>query len=180
MMIQELYQNAMKFAGEKHFDQKVPGTNSNYLLHISNVAMEILLAYKYDDDFDINFAIQVAILHDTIEDTDTNFDELSSLFGERIATAVQALSKNDKLTSKKEKMMDSINRINELEKEVGMVKIADRITNLQQPPQHWKNEKVINYHSEAKLISDSLKDKNTYLNNRLKEKIKEYENYIQK
>ena len=45
-MNQELYQKAMKFAGEKHKDQKVPGTNSNYLLHISNVAMEILVAYS--------------------------------------------------------------------------------------------------------------------------------------
>ena len=51
-MIQELYQRAMKFAGEKHSEQKVTGTNSNYLLHISNVAMEVIVAYYEDDDFD--------------------------------------------------------------------------------------------------------------------------------
>ncbi|WBX77874.1 hypothetical protein PG911_06365 [Tenacibaculum ovolyticum] len=62
-MTQELYQKAMKYAGEKHSEQKVPGTNSNYLLHISNVAMEVLMAYHYDNSFDINFAIQTAILH---------------------------------------------------------------------------------------------------------------------
>ena len=40
-MIQSIYQKAMKFAGEKHASQKVPGSNANYLLHLSNVAMEI-------------------------------------------------------------------------------------------------------------------------------------------
>ena len=179
-MTQELYQKAMIFAGEKHHNQKVPGTNSNYLLHISNVAMEILMAYNYDNKFNINFAIQTAILHDTIEDTDTDFDEIKFEFGEKIAKAVQALSKDESLISNKEKMIDSLIRINELDKEVGMVKIADRITNLQKPPKHWKDEKIINYVSEAKVISDSLKNKHNYLNNRLVEKIKEYENNIKR
>ena len=49
--IQELYQKAMKFAGEMHHEQKVPGTNANYLLHISNVAMEVLMAYAHKPDF---------------------------------------------------------------------------------------------------------------------------------
>lgn len=177
-MTQELYQKAMKFAGEKHQNQKVPGTNSNYLLHISNVAMEILLAYHQNPNFDLDFTLQTAILHDTIEDTDTTFKEIKLLFGNNIAKAVQALSKNAKLITKKEKIMDSLFRINELNKEVGMVKIADRITNLQTPPKHWNKEKIINYIVEAKLIATSLKNTHDYLNKRLDLKIKEYENNI--
>ena len=177
-MTQELYQKAMKFAGEKHANQKVPGTNANYLLHISNVAMEIILAHSHNNNFDVNFALQVAILHDTIEDTQTNFKELSLEFGEPIAKAVQALSKDAQIISKKEKMLDSLIKINTLQKEVGMVKIADRITNLQKPPNHWNEKKIKNYLIEAKLISSKLENMNSYLNNRLEEKIKEYENYI--
>jgi (p)ppGpp synthase/HD superfamily hydrolase len=79
IMIQELYQNAMKFAGDKHKDQVVPGTASNYLLHISNVAMEVLMAYSFEKNFDCEFAIQVAILHDTIEDTDADFEEIKQV-----------------------------------------------------------------------------------------------------
>jgi (p)ppGpp synthase/HD superfamily hydrolase len=177
-MTQELYQKAMIFAGEKHKNQKVPGSNSNYLLHISNVAMEVLIAYNYDNGFDINFAIQTAILHDTIEDTSADFNEIKNEFGERIAKAVQALTKNEALQTKKERMIDSLNRINQLEKEVGLVKIADRITNLQTPPIHWNTNKISNYLDEARIIAESLADKNEYLISRLRFKIEDYEKNI--
>jgi (p)ppGpp synthase/HD superfamily hydrolase len=176
--MQELYQRAMKFAGEKHSEQKVPGTNANYLLHISNVAMEVLIAYSSDKCFDIEFAIQVAILHDTIEDTSADYGEVKREFGEEIARAVQALTKDESLPSKEERMRDSITRINELSKEVGLVKLADRITNLQTPPAHWDKGKVMKYCEEAKLISEALEGKNGYLNNRLDRKIEEYETKV--
>lgn len=179
-MTQELYQKAMKFAGEKHSTQKVTGTNSNYLLHISNVAMEVLMAYNEKKDFDINFAIQTAILHDTIEDTTANYEEVKKEFGEQVAKAVLALTKDELLASKKERMADSLNRICQLEKEVGLVKLADRITNLQTPPKHWDTNKVFNYLEEAKLIADTLSNKNDYLISRLRKKIEEYEKKIKK
>jgi (p)ppGpp synthase/HD superfamily hydrolase len=177
-MTQELYQEAMKFAGEKHSEQKVPGTNSNYLLHISNVAMEVLMAYN--NNFDIDFAIQIAILHDTIEDTSADFEEIKDKFGEPIAKAVKALTKDEKLQSKQKRMTDSLNRINKLQKEVGLVKIADRITNLQTPPSHWSNDKIVKYCEEAKLISSTLNNKNAFLNKRLDSKITEYEKKIKR
>lgn len=176
-MTQELYQQAIKFAGEKHNNQKVPGSSANYLLHISNVAMEIMMAYSANKNFDINFALQLAILHDTIEDTNTTYEELKNNFGERIAKGVEALSKNEDLQTKKVRMMDSLERINLLEKEVGMVKIADRITNLQKPPGHWTLDKINHYIKEAKLIRESLSNKNEYLELRLEGKIKEYSEY---
>ena len=178
-MTQEIYQEAIKFAGEKHKGHKVPGLNANYLLHLSNVAMEILLAYKEDEDFDLNYAIQLALLHDILEDTQTEFRELENHFGQRVALGIQALTKNENLNSKKEKMMDSLNRINQLEKEVGMVKLADRITNLQQPPNFWGKDKISEYLIEAKIISQTLKNKNKYLNDRLEAKIIEYQKYTE-
>lgn len=178
-MTQEIYQNAIKFAGEKHKNQKVPGTEANYLLHISNVAMEIILAHKINNDFDINYAVQLALLHDTLEDTETEFEELVREFGKEVAFGVQALTKNENLGSKKEKMTDSLNRINQLEKEVGIVKLADRITNLQKPPEHWKKDKIQNYLNEAKLINEILNNKNEYLNDRLRTKIDEYKKYTE-
>lgn len=177
-MIQDEYQKAIKFAGVKHQNQKVPGTEANYLLHISNVAMEILLAYIENNNFDVSYALQLALLHDTLEDTETEFSELEKEFGSKVALGVQALTKNENLVSKKEKMTDSLNRINELEKEVGMVKLADRITNLQEPPKHWDKEKIQNYLSEAKMINEILNFKNGYLNNRLQTKIDDYKNYL--
>jgi (p)ppGpp synthase/HD superfamily hydrolase len=178
-MTQELYQKAIKFAAGKHKNQKVPGTNANYLLHISNVAMEILLAYTMDANFDLNYALQLALLHDTLEDTDTNIAELRENFGERVALGVQALTKNERLGSKIDQMTDSLHRINELEKEVGMVKLADRITNLQEPPKHWKKDKINHYLKEAALIDELLVDTHAYLNARLRSKMATYQKYAE-
>lgn len=178
-MTQELYQKAMKFAGEKHHQQKVPGTDANYLLHISNVTMEVLIAHSNEGSFDIDFAIQVAILHDTLEDTNTDFEEIEGEFGKSIAEAVQALTKDQNLLSKQERMTDSLIRINKLRKEVGIIKLADRITNLQRPPKNWGKDKIIKYFDESKIISSALKGKNDYLNQRLESKIIGYGRMIE-
>lgn len=176
-MTQELYQKAIKFAGVKHSDQNVPGTESNYLLHLSNVAMEIILAHNFSNDFDLDYAVQVALLHDTLEDTKTEFDEIKEIFGKKIADGVLALTKDPNISSKKEMMLDSLNRISTLQDEVAIVKLADRITNLQEPPKHWDREKVKDYLEESKLMSEALSDKNTHLNNRLASKIEDYKKY---
>ncbi len=99
MQIQEKYQKAIKFAGEKHKNQKVPGTESYYLLHLSNVAMEILIASN-NENFDTEFALQLALLHDTIEDTETTFEEIKEQFGEKVAYSVLALTKNKNISKK--------------------------------------------------------------------------------
>ncbi|KAA3640033.1 MAG: bifunctional (p)ppGpp synthetase/guanosine-3',5'-bis(diphosphate) 3'-pyrophosphohydrolase, partial [Bacteroidetes bacterium] len=120
-MTQELYQKAMKFAGEKHHDQLFPGSQANYLLHLASVSMEILLAYQHEPDFDLDYAVQMAILHDVIEDTKTTFEELKNHFGEKIADGVQALTKDEQFSTKADQMTDSLRRINLQPKEVGMV-----------------------------------------------------------
>lgn len=175
---QEIYQKAIKFAAEKHGNQTIPGSNANYLLHLSNVAMEVLMAFHQKPDFDLGFAIQIALLHDTIEDTEATFDEIKSAFDQKTAQAVVALTKNKELEPKEIRMIDCLKRINKQPKEAAIVKLADRITNLQTPPKHWNNEKILKYYQEAKLISKSLKGKNEYLNMRLDAKIVLYKKNI--
>jgi len=177
-MTQDIYQQAILFAGEKHSQQQVPGTQANYLLHVSNVAMEVMMAYTHKADFDLNLALQAAILHDTLEDTYTTYDEISNLFGDSVAQAVLALTKNKKLPSKKEQMADSLKRLEASAPEAGMVKLADRITNLQTPPSYWTKEKKESYWNEAKQIWTTLKHTNPYLGNRLHEKIEAYPMYF--
>ena len=177
MKTQTLYLKAIKFAGEKHSKQKVPGTSSNYLLHLSNVAMEILIASYNTKNFDLDFAVQVALLHDTMEDTETTLNELELIFGTQIAEAVLALTKNEDLP-KDVQIQDSIIRIKKLQSEVWAVKLADRISNLQAPPPYWDSEKKQNYFSQSKLILKELRDGNEYLEKRLEAKIIEYKNYL--
>lgn len=177
-MIQELYQKAAKFAAEKHAHQKVPGSDANYMLHLSNVVMEILVGHTNNPNFDLSIAVPMALLHDTLEDTDTEIDELVALFGKEVANGVSALTKNDNLSTKEDKMLDSLKRLQGSSKEARLVKIADRITNLQQPPQHWSKEKIEKYHNQAQIIHDMLSGENDYLDNRLKSKIVEYSQYF--
>ena len=175
MSIQDIYQNTIKFAAQKHTDnnQKIPGTNLPYVVHLSNVAMEILMTVEKSENFNGEFAVQVALLHDVLEDTDVTFEELENKFGKSVAEGVLALTKNDDL-QKNERMMDSLQRIKRQPKEVWAVKLADRITNLQVPPHFWTEKKIINYKQEAITILEELRGGNEYLENRLQTKIDEY------
>jgi guanosine-3',5'-bis(diphosphate) 3'-pyrophosphohydrolase len=179
MEIQSVYQKALKFGAQKHAEtgQTIPGTNIPYMVHLSNVAMEILITARHTEDFDLAFAVQVALLHDLLEDTQTAFEELASGFGIETAEAVSALTKSNSLKGD-EKMTDSLHRIKIMRKEVWAVKLADRITNLQKPPDHWDRQKKNNYKRESEIILEYLAGGNPYLENRLKNKILEYQDYI--
>jgi guanosine-3',5'-bis(diphosphate) 3'-pyrophosphohydrolase len=166
--VQSLYQETIKFAARKHQEagQEVPGTGLPYVVHLSNVAMEILMAAPRTEGFDLAFAIRVALLHDTIEDTGTTFQELGEKFGEEVADAVAALSKDVRLP-KDQQIIDSISRIRKLPGEVWAVKLADRITNLQPAPPDWSTEKKARYLDESRVILRELGEGNPYLAGRL-------------
>jgi (p)ppGpp synthase/HD superfamily hydrolase len=171
---QELYIKACRFAAIAHNGQIFPGSDLPYLLHLNFVSMEIIAALSVENGHDGDLAIQCALLHDTIEDTDTTYEQIRSSFGVRVADGVQALSKNPDL-EKSHRLTDSLTRIKQQPIEVWMVKLADRITNLQPPPAHWTNEKILRYQAEALEIHDRLQMASPYLGSRLAEKI---ENYI--
>jgi guanosine-3',5'-bis(diphosphate) 3'-pyrophosphohydrolase len=116
-------------------------------------------------------------LHDNIEDTNTTHKELEEVFGREVADGVLALTKNDKLP-KFEQLIDSLKLIQQQPKEVWAVKLADRITNLQQPPQSWPQKKIRDYKDDAELILQQLKGGNSYLEKRLANMIVEYSQYI--
>jgi guanosine-3',5'-bis(diphosphate) 3'-pyrophosphohydrolase len=75
-------------------------------------------------------------------------------------------------------MKDCLIRIKKQPKEVWAVKLADRITNLQSPPQDWSSEKRAEYLQEARLIYDELKEGNEYLAKRLEKLMDEYRRYL--
>ena len=173
---QEIYIKALLFAANAHNSQKVPGTELPYLAHMTMVCMEVMSALSVENDLDGNLAIQCALLHDVLEDTDLEHERLKDTFGEAVANGVQALTKNDNLP-KDEKMADSLARIRQQPREVWMVKLADRITNLQPPPKHWTTEKMQNYQQEARQIYEALHEGSPALAARLKQKIEDYDQY---
>ncbi|MBN1182854.1 MAG: bifunctional (p)ppGpp synthetase/guanosine-3',5'-bis(diphosphate) 3'-pyrophosphohydrolase [Bacteroidales bacterium] len=178
MSLQDIYQETIKFAAKAHRGQKVPGSRMPYLLHLSNVCMEIIMVLDHENSLDKELAVRCALLHDCIEDTRVGFNDIEKAFGKGIADGVLALSKNKKM-KKEEQVPDSLQRIMQQPKEIWMVKLADRITNLQQPPDFWSKEKIRNYHKESMLIYEKLKESNKALAERMKGKIEEYRKYFE-
>jgi (p)ppGpp synthase/HD superfamily hydrolase len=75
-------------------------------------------------------------------------------------------------------MKDSLRRILREPPEIGMVKMADRISNLSEPPRHWTAERSAGYRDEAQLIHDSLKHSHEGMATRLLQKIEEYRKHL--
>ncbi len=172
----DLYLKALRFAATAHNGQQVPGTDLPYLLHVTSVAGEVMAALldAKDHSLDADLLIVCALLHDTIEDTRVTYADLQAAFGEKVASGVLALSKDPALPDKQRRMSDSLTRIRKQAREIAMVKLADRIVNLQPPPAHWSLEKCRAYRREAQLILEKLQGANEYLEARLGKKIEAY------
>ena len=177
MEIQDSYRAALRFAGEWHGDQKMPDSQASYLIHLAAVAMEVMMADRFTQDFDLDFAVQVALLHDVIEDTPCSYEEVRDEFSRPVADAVLALTKNEQLPSDQQ-IPDSLSRIRDFRKEVWAVKLADRISNMHEPPSSWSREKKVKYREDAGLILSELKGGNAYLESRLFGLIEDYESFI--
>ena len=175
--IQTLYQTAIRFAAEKHGRQKVKGTRNPYVVHLSNVAMELFIAAPHSPGFDLPFAVQVALLHDTIEDTPTTHTGLETTFGSDITDAVWALTKDPKMLVDY-RLTDSLAKVRQCRKEVWAVKLADRITNLQPPPAKWSRDHIREYLDDSIQILEALRGGNKFLEERLAAKIEEYGKYL--
>ncbi|TAE06604.1 MAG: bifunctional (p)ppGpp synthetase/guanosine-3',5'-bis(diphosphate) 3'-pyrophosphohydrolase [Bacteroidetes bacterium] len=176
---EEIYRQTLSFSAKAHALQKIGGMEIPYLKHISAVVMETLSALQHTPEraWDIDFALQCALLHDVIEDTSVGYDEIVVSFGQRVADGVLALTKNDALP-RDQQMQDSLNRILQQPDEVRVVKMCDRIDNLYIPPVYWTTAKRKYYQTEGQLILDTLKGVCPYAEARLQYKINAYSNYL--
>lgn len=171
--LQEAWLGAWNFAAHAHRMQKLPGSELPYLVHLGAVSMEILVAHQQRAFERLSLAAQCALLHDTLEDTDTEEHELITKFGADVAAGVRALTKSATLP-KADAMVDSLRRIRMQPMEIWAVKLADRITNLAPPPPHWTGEKITAYREEAQTILDALGDGHETLAARLAKRIAAY------
>ena len=175
MDIQDHLNKAWFFASKAHKNQKYPRDELPYLTHVGQVMMEVMVVTKELKNPEL--ALLCAILHDTIEDTEVTYELLVKEFSVDVADGVMALSKNEDILTKQKRMLDSLERIKEQPKEIWVVKMADRVSNLGEPPLHWSKEKITAYRDEAKTILDYFKSANKKMAERLTQKIDEYERY---
>lgn len=152
----EKVNEALFFALKAHKDQKMKyPSHVPYSAHIFGVALTAL-NFMQNENVDQTLVLLFALLHDTLEDTAVEYDELEQKFGTKVARGVLALTKNE--TIDKEKQMDDcIDRILSLNmKEVGIVKLADRCFNTRNKVETWTKEKQQKYLSESRSICDKI------------------------
>ena len=171
----KIVNEALMFATEKHKNQMMYyPSEMPYSAHIFGVTLNaIKYADSVEQEIDSDSLVCMALLHDTLEDTDTSFDELLKTFGEKIANGVLALTKNETLP-REFRMKDSIERIKKQPIEVWIVKLSDRLFNMRGIVPTWEKEKLLKYKAEAQYICDELGDASEKLKKDLQKSIDNY------
>jgi len=128
--IQMIYK-AIKFAEEKHAGQVRKGSGKPYVTH--PIVVSYLLA-KYKQSKHMEELIVAAILHDTLEDTDTNFIEIAREFTPLVASLVLELTSDEeqiKIMGKNEYLMVKMCGISNY---ALVLKLLDRLNNISDQP----------------------------------------------
>jgi guanosine-3',5'-bis(diphosphate) 3'-pyrophosphohydrolase len=147
---------ASAFAAHKHRDQRRKGADAfPYINH--PIAVANVLANEVGIVDPITLA--AALLHDTIEDTDTTAEELESAFGAEIAKVVVEVT-DDKSLPKQERKRLQIEHAAHLSERARLVKLADKICNLRDiscsPPVDWSLERRRDYFAWAKRVVEPM------------------------
>ncbi len=136
---------ALHFAADKHRDQRRKGAEgSPYINHLIEVA-EILVRVGGITDL---VTLQAAILHDTLEDTQTTPEELEATFSLEVRCVVEEITDNTRLPKAERKRLQ-IEHAPHLSIRAKLVKLADKISNvrsiIQTPPAEWSLERKQEY-----------------------------------
>ena len=148
---------ALAFAADKHRDQRrKDAAASPYINHPIALA-SVLVREGGVADPDV---LAAALLHDTVEDTQTTPAELRSAFGPRIASIVEEVT-DDKSLPKAERKRLQVEHAATMSEAAKLVKLADKICNLRDmadhPPAKWDLARRREYFEWAKAVIDNLR-----------------------
>jgi len=148
---------ALDFAARKHRDQRRKDVDASpYINHpISLAAVLCNEGNIYDET-----TLCAALLHDTIEDTETTNSELRETFGDDICNIVLEVT-DDKLLPKLERKRLQIDHTANASEKAKLVKLADKICNLRDmanhPPANWDIQRRQDYFDWSKQVIDQLR-----------------------
>ena len=149
--------SAIAFAAEKHRNQRRKDIEASpYINHPIALAQILANEAAIDDEK----VLVAAILHDTIEDTETSTHELAERFGAEITAIVLEVS-DDKSLPKAERKRLQIEHAPTISHRAKLVKLADKIANLRDmtstPPANWSTERKQEYFDWAKAVVDGVR-----------------------
>jgi GTP diphosphokinase / guanosine-3',5'-bis(diphosphate) 3'-diphosphatase len=154
---------AASFAADKHRNQRRKDADASpYINHPLGLARVLTLEGGVTDIA----TICAALLHDTVEDTDTTPAELEREFGANISKLVMEVT-DDKSLPKTERKIAQIKHAADISDKAKLVKLADKICNLRDiaisPPDDWTLERKQAYFDWAKAVIDNLRGVNAKL-----------------
>lgn len=118
-----MIKQAAEFAEQAHKGAFRKGTSIPYLTHPLETAV-IVSMLTTDPEL-----IAAALLHDTLEDTETTYEDLKSRFGVRVADLV-AEESEDKRKSWQERKGYTIAHLAHASREIKILTLADKLSNI--------------------------------------------------
>jgi guanosine-3',5'-bis(diphosphate) 3'-pyrophosphohydrolase len=157
---------AAEFAAWKHRDQRRKGRDAvPYINHPIALANVLWFEGRVRDPV----VIAAALLHDTIEDTETTPEELAGQFGTTIADIVTEVT-DVKWLAKHTRKRLQVARAAKSSKRAKLVKLADKICNVRDilvsAPPDWSMERRREYFDWARMVVDRLRGTNAALERR--------------
>lgn len=148
---------AIHFAAKKHRQQRRKDPeNSPYINH----PIELLKILAIDADVEDPVVLVSALLHDTVEDTDTTLDEIRQTFGAEVAEVVEQLT-DDKSLPKATRKNLQVEHAAEMSDRAKLVKLADKIANVRDvavaPPPDWSMQRRLEYCNWGKRVVDQMR-----------------------
>jgi len=148
---------ALAFAAHKHKDQRRRDVDASpYINHPISLA-DILCNEAHITDIE---TICGALLHDTVEDTETTAEELEVAFGKTIRDIVMDVT-DDKNLSKASRKQAQIDHAAHISDKAKLVKLADKISNLRDvlynAPPDWSLERRQEYFDWACNVIDQVR-----------------------
>lgn len=141
---------AASFAARAHHGQLRKDKKTPFIAHPFRVAMVLRSVYGCDDDV----AIATALLHDAIEDTRTDFDDLEKRFGIEVADCTAAMTKNMFLRED-QREPDYDRRLADAPWQARIVKLADVFDNAKDIPRPGLRKKSLTRCRRAlELVTD--------------------------
>ena len=148
--------DAVMFAAERHKNQRRKDAEASpYINH--PIALAHLLATTGGiDDIEV---LQAAILHDTIEDTETTEQEIRRRFGDTVTDIVVEVTDDKSLPKQRRKELQ-VEAAPHKSRGAVLVKLADKTCNLRDiaasPPADWSMSRRHEYFDWAKRVVDGL------------------------
>ena len=129
IMLTERYSKALEFAKEAHKGTVRKTSDTPYITHPIEVA-EIVAQMSSDED-----VIIAALLHDVVEDTAYTLEDISKMFGDKVAALVAEESEDkrrNQLASETWKLrkLETIEHLKLASTNVKIMALADKLSNL--------------------------------------------------